>query len=140
MEIKTPEILIVEDEEMIRMLARAILERDEYFKKFDIKEFSDGTACRAHLDNSFNPKNLASFISDYKMPGMNGMELIDYACVHREVKPTSCVFMSGNAAYVEGFQEFMDRRSGVLFLQKPFSPSDFLDSVRGAVVESGYGQ
>jgi len=134
MTIIKPEIIIVDDEEAIRKLARAVLERDESFKNFKFKEFADGAQGHAYFNNGFNPTNLAALISDYTMPVMNGIELIDYACDEKSVPENSCILISGNAC----FPEFTERRKGVLCLRKPFDLREFREGVKKSVSASGY--
>ncbi len=112
-------VLLVEDEDIVRRLARTILETSGYV----ILEARDGreglSLCEAH-DGAIN-----LLISDVMMPGLGGRELVERAAI---IRPhMKVLFMSGHTPDVmlkEGIQK------GVPFLQKPFRPTDLAHKVR----------
>jgi len=113
-------ILLVEDEEMVRVLATRILSSHGYL----VLEAEDGEealeVCRRHE----GPIGL--LITDVVMPGMNGRELADQLAA---INPDAAVlFVSG---YTGGaLVEHGALRDGTNFLQKPFSPQHLVEKVR----------
>jgi two-component system cell cycle sensor histidine kinase/response regulator CckA len=109
-------VLLVEDEEGIRRLARLTLESHG----FDVIEAERGEAA---LELLTPLRQIDLLITDLIMPGLDGREL---ALRLRAAQPrTGVVFMSG---YVpDGFQ--LDDLPEALFLPKPFSPVELLKVV-----------
>jgi CheY-like chemotaxis protein len=113
-------ILLVEDEEMVRVLATRVLSSHGYL----VLEAENGEEaleiCRRHE----GPIGL--LITDVVMPGMNGRELADRLTA---MNPDAAVlFVSG---YTGGaLVEHGALRDGTNFLQKPFSPQHLVERVR----------
>jgi len=104
-------ILLVEDEEMVRNLARRILERQGY-RVLAAAQAEEVAALIEH-----NGPNIDLLLTDMMLPGMNGKQL--YGDLHRDFPNLRVIYMSGYLADVVG-------RDGELaadlpFLQKPFS-------------------
>ncbi|MGJ5814797.1 chemotaxis protein CheB [Paludibaculum fermentans] len=118
-------ILLVEDEEMVRVLARKVLESLGYV----IFEAGNGVQglefCRAHEGH------IDLLVTDVVMPELGGRELAEGAILlwpHLKV-----LFLSGHTQDVilkAGVQK------GAAFLQKPFSPISLAQKVR-LVLDSG---
>ncbi len=118
-------ILVVEDDEAVRTLARFALEGYGY----QVLEASCGTEA---LELSAQHQGAIDLLlADVVMPGMNGRILSEKFA---ELRPgTQVLFLSG----------YMDDavvRSGILheqvaFLQKPFSPRDLVDKVRALLAK-----
>ena len=113
-------ILLVEDEDLVRSVARQMLERLGY-SVLSVKSGSEalalarGTAARIDL-----------VVTDVAMPEMSGLELADEV---RRVRPeTPTILMSGYAQDVLG-GERVDR-PGRRFLQKPFTIDTLANCVR----------
>src|SRR5213592_1044324 len=116
-------ILLVEDEHLVRLLARKVLERAGYrvlvaaggAEALDLAERYAGTI---HL-----------LLTDVVMPGMNGRELI------RRLAPLRpdlrVLYMSGYADEAVAQHGVLD--PGTAFLQKPFTPGGLADKVRGVL-------
>jgi nitrogen-specific signal transduction histidine kinase/CheY-like chemotaxis protein len=115
-------ILLVEDEDAVRKLARLILEAIGYV----VYEARDGRAglalCQAHQ----GPIDL--LVSDVVMPELGGRELAEAAL---ELRPgLKVLFMSGHTQDIvlkEGVQK------GIPFLQKPFTGAELARKVREAL-------
>ena len=112
-------ILLVEDEDAVRKLARMILETSGY-KVLDARDGQEGLAlCEAHE----GPIDL--LVSDVVMPELGGRELAESAL---KLRPgLKVLFMSGHTQDVvlkEGVQK------GTAFLQKPFTPVALAQKVR----------
>jgi two-component system, cell cycle sensor histidine kinase and response regulator CckA len=110
-------VLLVEDEEGVRRVARRALELHGY----RVLEASNGDDALALA--AAHPIRL--LISDVMMPGMLGPELADE--VRRTLPELPVLFMSGHSDEVvrEGLLD-----PSVPFLPKPFTPSQLVASVR----------
>ena len=113
-------ILLVEDEEAVRKMARRILEE----KGYRVAAAADAGEAIAYMDRDGGAVGLV--LTDVIMPGMSGRELADRI---RETHPgLPIVFMSG---YTEdGAIEKGAQSPGTAFLAKPFSPEALVQSVR----------
>ena len=112
-------ILVVEDEDMVRALARRVLEASGYVVH-EARNGREGLAlCEAHE----GPIDL--LVSDVVMPELGGRELAEAAV---KLRPgLKVMFMSGHTQDVvlkEGVQK------GTAFLQKPFTPAGLAQKVR----------
>ena len=112
-------ILLVEDEDAVRKLARLILEASGY-RVLESRNGREGLAvCEAHE----GPIDL--LVTDVVMPELGGRELAEGAL---KLRPAMKVmFMSGHTQDVvlkEGVQR------GTAFLQKPFTPASLAQKVR----------
>jgi len=116
----TETILVVEDQEELRKLARAILRRYGYI----VIEAGNGGEALLHAERYAGPIHL--MLSEIAMPGMAGRELADRV---KSMRPEmEVLFMSGY-----GERDIVDRRIpgvGVSFLSKPFSPDALAGKVR----------
>ena len=115
-------ILVVEDEDAVRKLARTILEASGYVV-LDARNGREGLAlCQAHQ----GPIDL--LVTDVVMPELGGRELAQGAL---KLRPgMKVVFISGHTQDVvlkEGVEK------GTAFLRKPFSPVELAQKVRGAL-------
>ncbi len=113
-------ILVVEDEDVVRRLARTVLEDQGY----TVLEAEDGLAALELLHKRGGEVNLV--LCDTVMPRMNGREFVHRA--HQVYPHLPVLFMSGYAS-----RDVADR--GLLasespFLQKPFSPERLARRVR----------
>ena len=119
-------ILVVEDEEQVRALVRAILERNGY------AVISAGNGMEALSVSGRHEGKIHLLLTDVIMPGMNGAELA------RKITPSrpgmKILFMSG-------YTDDAILRHGVLnpgteFIEKPFSPDSLARKVR-RVLDAG---
>ncbi|HET7599071.1 MAG TPA: response regulator, partial [Gemmatimonadales bacterium] len=113
-------VLVVEDEEAVRLVARRILEDAGYA----VLEATDGGSALELLATGAAPVDLV--LTDVVMPGMSGSELSRRLA---ELAPdTTVLFMSG---YTNG--EIVRRgllEADTAFLQKPFTPEALLEAVQ----------
>ena len=113
-------LLVVEDEEGVRVLVRDFLRMNGY----TVLEAPHGEeALRVAGQHA---GNISLMITDVIMPGMNGRELAERMAV---LRPAMKVL------YISGYAESTVYRKGVLepgaqFLQKPFGPPDLGRKVR----------
>jgi signal transduction histidine kinase len=113
-------ILLVDDTEVIRRLAREVLRRAGY------RVLDAGDADEALQVASDHSDAIDLLLTDVVMPGPNGVELARR--LHESRGNVPVLFMSGYA-------DTAVVRNGLLtheaaFLQKPFTPSALLDKVR----------
>ncbi|HEY3351403.1 MAG TPA: PAS domain S-box protein [Thermoanaerobaculia bacterium] len=117
-------VLLVEDEEPVRRLARIALERRGY----SVLEASTGAD--AIVVAAGHPGKIDLLLTDIVMPGIGGMELAHRI---RENRPDVRVLvMSGYIRETYGRDTPLD--SGFAFLEKPFSPQTLIQMV-GEVLE-----
>ena len=116
-------ILLVEDEDAVRAIARRVLEREGFAV---IEAGSAGDALRL-AENHAEPINL--MLSDLVMPGMTGAEL---AVAVRRVRPNvPIIYMSGYAR--EDVEERVGTMTATGFVSKPFTPRGLVEAVRCAL-------
>ncbi|MBU4316652.1 MAG: PAS domain S-box protein [Proteobacteria bacterium] len=118
-------VLIVEDEDVILLLIKTMLEKLDYTvlsanSPDDAMSLAREVGDRIHL-----------LITDVVLPGMNGRDLAEQLLLlHPEAK---VLFMSGYTADVIAHHGVLDE--GVRFLQKPFSMKSVAVKVREALDE-----
>jgi PAS domain S-box-containing protein len=122
----TERVLLVEDEDAVRILAARVLMEQGYA----VLEARNGLEALAMLERPDHGIDLV--LTDVVMPDMGGVELADrVAAVHPDVR---IVYMSG---YSEGDKLHPAvRESSHPFLQKPFSPESLAIRIREALDHS----
>jgi len=119
----TETVLIVEDEETVLKLGRAMLETLGY------NVISARSADQAlKLTRGYAGK-IDLLLTDVVMPDMNGKELSERIIA---IKPgLKCLYMSGYTADVIAHQGILDK--GVQFISKPFSLKDLAAKIRETI-------
>jgi two-component system response regulator ResD len=108
-------VLVVDDDEMIRRLVRAVLEADE----FEVVEARDG-ATALRLASEARP---AVVVLDIMMPGLDGVEV----CRRLDLEAVKVIVLT---AKDDPRLEDECRKAGAsAFLTKPFSSIELLDLV-----------
>lgn len=115
-------ILLVEDSAALRELTRVILQRDGY----KILEAEDGVAA-LEVSNNFSGE-IDLLLSDVVMPRMRGPVLAEKMLKQRP--GVAVVFLSG---YTEEAIAQSDGISGFVLVEKPYTASSLLNSVRHAL-------
>jgi two-component system cell cycle sensor histidine kinase/response regulator CckA len=112
-------ILVVEDEDAVRKLARMVLEASGYVV-LDARNGREGLAlCEVH------PGRIDLLVTDVVMPELGGRELAQGA--HKLRPGMKIMFVSGHTQDVilkEGVEK------GTAFLRKPFAPVELAQKVR----------
>jgi CheY-like chemotaxis protein len=116
----TETILLAEDEEIVRKLAREVLETYGYH----VLEAANGGAALLICERRTEPIHM--LITDVVMPEMGGHELVDrLSRLRPEMK---VLYMSGYTDYTIAHQGVLDE--GVNYIQKPFAPNTLARKVR----------
>ena len=116
-------ILLVEDEESLRVVTRALLVQHGY----NVLEASSGGQGVKIAQEHHSPIHL--LLTDVVMPGMNGPNLAEkVAGLHPETK---ILYMSGYTDHIIGKHGFLE--SGVLLLEKPYTRGTLTRKVRAAL-------
>ena len=111
-------VLVVEDEDAVRMLVREVLEELGY----EAVEIADPAAALPCLRSG---ERIDLMISDIGMPGINGRELADEA---RRLRPgLPILFITGYAEHATTLTDFLD--PGMTLITKPFT----LDKLAGSI-------
>ncbi len=121
----TETVLLVEDEAMVRKLARKILERQGY----EVIEMENGGSAYAYFDEHDDPVGL--LLTDVVMPNMNGKTLFNKL---KEKRPgLKAIFMSGYTENAIAHHGVLDE--GTHFIQKPFTIETLARMVRKVLDE-----
>ena len=112
-------ILIVEDEAIIRMALRKLLERHTY-------EVSEAGSVD-EATNIYNPNEHDLVISDLRLPGQTGTELITL------VHPTPVLIMTSYASLRSAVDAM--RMGAVDYIAKPFDHDEMIATVRRILAE-----
>ncbi len=112
-------VLLVEDEEMVRQMARQILEMNGY----DVLEARHGK--EALIVSEQHKGHIDLMVTDVVMPQMGGRELAEHMALSRP--ETKVLFLSGYTDHAIVHHGVLD--DDVNFLQKPFTTDAFAQKV-----------
>jgi two-component system, cell cycle sensor histidine kinase and response regulator CckA len=113
-------VLVVEDQEAVRGLARRILEEHGY----QVLEAASGA--EAHAVASRHAGEIDLLLTDVVMPGMDGYLLSEEM---RDLRPNlRTILMSGYGADLIAHRDAL--ASGLAYIQKPFRPEELATKVR----------
>ncbi len=122
-------ILLVEDDEAVRMTTRRVLERYGY------TVWEARNAREAREVWSSHREKVALLLTDIIMPeGVTGRDLAEE--LRKDRPGLKVVFMSGYSAEVIGKDTEFFRRARIHFLHKPCSPATLLQTVRQCLDEN----
>lgn len=113
-------ILLVEDEEQVRRLARRVLER----AGFAVVEAADAEAALRRANR--HPGTIHLLVVDMMLPGLSGRELAAQLAIHRPA--VKVLYISGTADDAIGRHQVL--APGTEFLQKPFALDQLVRKVR----------
>jgi DNA-binding NtrC family response regulator len=118
-----PQVLIVDDEDMVITSIRAFLQLET---EFNVHGFTSPEAAVAHLET--NPVDV--IVSDYLMPKMNGIQVLGKA---KEYQPEAArVLLTGHADKQSAIQAIND--VGLFqYLEKPWDNSQLLLVIRSGI-------
>jgi DNA-binding response OmpR family regulator len=125
-------ILLAEDDEEMRRLLALMLRKEGY----QVTECPDGISLLDQLSSLFlheeNQRNFNLIISDIKMPGVTGMEILMGASENKNFPPM--ILMT---AFGDKETHIQAERLGVAALfDKPFDIDDMLNKVREILLSS----
>jgi PAS domain S-box-containing protein len=115
-------VLLVEDEDAVRALAREVLRRHGY----TVLEARHGLDALRVAER--HPDDIHLMITDVVMPPLSGRDLAERLVVER--RTMKVLFMSG---YTDHAVVHRDLTAGTAFLQKPFTPDVFARKVRSVL-------
>ncbi len=116
-------ILLAEDENSVRELARRFLEEAGY----DVHIARDAEEALQIFDRLAGKIDV--LVTDVVMPGLSGKELYERLAERRPALPV--VYISGYTDNAVVHRGVLD--AGTVFLQKPFKPQDLLRKIRQAL-------
>lgn len=124
-EFRRPSILVVDDEEAIRKLMKAVL-ADSGFRILQA-----GSSDEALGILEIHGDNIHLVVTDIQMPpGMDGLSLVE--AVRRRSPDLPVVFISGYSHLYGRLSDVVDH-ARTWFLQKPFSPYQLVEAVKQAI-------
>lgn len=109
-------VLLVDDDPGIRLSCGMVLKRAGFL----VVDASSADQALLLWDQAPHPFDV--LVTDYNMPGRNGVELAELLCARKP--ELGVVLISGMCA------EELNLPYGLSFLQKPFHPVDLVDSIR----------
>ncbi len=115
---KTANILLVEDDDMVRKLTRTVLEK----QGFSVTEVQDGESAIRKLSSGETGFDLV--ISDLVLPGINGQVLATE--IIKERPDIEILLVSGYRRGEETITTIDDR---INFLAKPYRPGELIETV-----------
>lgn len=116
-------VLLIDDEEMIRTLARAILERAGC-KVLPASSGEDGLRQFEH-----SPDTIDLIIVDYSLLGLSGQELL--RALRSVVSDIPIIISSGDSINIADLP--VELKSNVQILPKPYLSSDLLQAVKAVL-------
>jgi DNA-binding response OmpR family regulator len=121
-EAQSPLVLLVDDDQVSRTLARKVLEKSA----FRVEEAGSGLAALAQLEAGSEP---ALLVLDLDMPGMGGREVLARVPVATAGLPVLVLTGSGTEEMeAELMEEGVDD-----YIRKPLEPARFMARVRAAL-------
>jgi DNA-binding NtrC family response regulator len=117
-------ILVVDDEESVRLLLSTLLERDSYRVLLAKDGIHALEVARQHSGE------ISALVTDYKMPRLDGLQLAKTLCVERP--GIRVMIMSGRMSNPEALQQ-----SGFPLLSKPFTITGFMASLKQCLETTG---
>ncbi|GBQ09687.1 MAG: response regulator [Acidiphilium sp.] len=119
-------ILVVDDQQTIRSLARMALEQ---LKIGEILEASDGEEALKVILTRKTPIHL--IISDYNMPNLNGLSLLRAVRAHPPISKTAFIMLTGRA---DKQMVLTAVEHGVNnYLVKPFTPESMREKIEAVI-------
>ena len=112
-------ILIVDDEEWILTLGTELLTNEGHA----VTTAAGGE----HAVQTMRTQLFDVIVSDWKMPGMNGIQLYEHLKASRPQMADRMIFMTGDVVS-EAFTEFLERNKKAC-IPKPFAIEDFQEAV-----------
>lgn len=117
-------IVIVEDSVIVARPLRRVLERQFGEPNYQVETYESAEAALEQAGAG----PIAVLISDLRLPGMNGLELIER--IRQEAPGTPSIIMT---AFGSSHIEERAREQNIVYLPKPFDLSAFIAAVQALV-------
>jgi len=117
-------VMIVDDDDDIRITIKQILEKNGY----KVYDFDNGYDCLKMLENGKKPTLI---VLDIMMPLMSGWEIQRRLQAHPRWRKIPIIFLTGRTTNIA---EEMYERYGIEYIKKPFSLSEFKESIKRAIL------
>lgn len=114
-----PKILICDDEDVLRRLVRASLERGDY----ELLEAADGEEA-IEVADAQRPQLI---LLDMMMPRRTGLQVLEHVRADPLLAATPVIMLSARTQEID--RAAADEAGATVFLPKPFSPSDLAQLV-----------
>ena len=120
-----PMILVVDDEEANRRVLCNLLDHD-----YEVLQAATGQAAWEVIQTLSQPERLACIVSDQRMPGMTGVELLQQS---REHYPDAVRVIVTGYSDVDAIIDSINKADIYRFIIKPFDSNDFLLTIKRAM-------
>ena len=127
---KKVNIVLVEDEVLIRQGIKSILEQEDHFNV--IEEFGDGNSFVNYIDSCDNLPDIV--LTDIKMPGLNGVEATKQLCI----KFPDLKIIALSSFNSEVFISNMLEAGAVCYIPKSASMEVMIDNINKVVINGFY--
>jgi CheY-like chemotaxis protein len=117
-------ILIVDDEDDIRLLIKTLLEDEGY----EVNEAKDG---RDGMDK-LKKGSYSLVLLDFFMPGMSGREVLEKIRADDKLRDTKIIFLTV-ANFSAAGEDELKKLKCMDYIRKPFENDDFLRRVKKAL-------
>ena len=121
-----PMVVIVDDEEMVVTSLKALLELED---EFEVSGFTDPAAA----ENFWASNPVALVISDYRMPGINGLDLLKRL---KAVRPEASRILLTSHADANSAIAAINEVGLFQYLEKPWDNEQLLLATRSGVERS----
>jgi len=118
---RKPQILVVDDEEIVRRNMTHVLTRENYV----VKTARDGREAMTAIENT----DFDVVLSDIKMEKMDGMALLHH--VKARSPETQVILMTGYATISDAVE--IMKKGAFSYIAKPFKVDEVLETIKGAV-------
>ena len=126
--VEQPRVLLVDDDALVRRLARALLEKNG----FNITEISDGAAALEHL---IRAPEYSLMVLDLSMPGMGGLELLRHVRRTASVASLPVIVLTGSDK--QEAEEYIMDAGADDYIRKPIDPARFIARVKAVLRRAG---
>ena len=116
-------ILVVDDELDFAELLRRGLKKERY----DVVCATDGEAAQRYL--RVHPQRIDLVVTDYRMPGMSGVDLLKFMRKEKLLTPVILITGYGNNRVRKDFLN----GGGNGYIEKPFLMEDLIKAISGAL-------
>ena len=127
---KKVNIVLVEDEVLIRQGIKSILEQEDHFNV--IEEFGDGNSFVNYIESCDNLPDIV--LTDIKMPGLNGVEATKQLCI----KFPDLKIIALSSFNSEVFISNMLEAGAVCYIPKSASMEVMIDNINRVVINGFY--